>query len=219
MGGGFQEDRASPSPGWGEASFSPFSPSSPSFFPPPSSDPSASLYLSVLSSSPLSIPASPISWPFLLPPPRFPHPRAPFSPDPPHLQAQGCITAELPLRGSAAPPSGQSRDRRGVSHTRKTRVLLCLLEKSRRCPPTWPGPSAPFCRPQPWVWLLWVDPGINTSAASVSPNNPNYQASSSPQRPDARTNSGSRIPSPFTARLRIPMFSALLGGRAPQGLS
>ena len=121
--------------------------------------------------------------------------------DPPHLQAQGCSPAELSLRGSAAPPSGQSRDRRGVSHTRKTRVLLCLLEETRRCPPTWPGPSASFCRPQPRVWLLWVDPGITTSATSVSPNNPNYQASSSPQRPDDRTNVlNSRIPSPFTAR-------------------
>ncbi|CAN0240559.1 unnamed protein product, partial [Rangifer tarandus platyrhynchus] len=99
------------------------------------------LSLCVLS-SPLSIPASRISLHFLLPPPRFPHPRAPFSSDPPHLRAQGCIPAELSLRGSAAPPSGQSRDRRGVSHTRKTRVLLCLLQKTQRCPPTWPAPTA-----------------------------------------------------------------------------
>lgn len=146
MGGGFQQDPACPSPGWEEASFSPSSPSRPSFFPPPSSDAPASLSLSIslsVLSSPLSIPASRISLPFLLPPPRFPHPRAPFSPDPHHLQAQGCIPAELSLRGSAAPPSGQSRDRSGVSHTRKTRVLLCLLQKTQRCPPTWPAPSIP----------------------------------------------------------------------------
>ena len=121
------------------------------------------------------------SLPFLLPPALLPHPFIVFPPDAPDLQAQDCSPAEYSLRGSAAPPSGQSRDRRGVSHTRKTRVLLGLLQKTRRCPPTWPGPSASFCRPQPRVWLLWVDPGINTSPASVSPNNPNYQASSSPK--------------------------------------
>lgn len=146
--------------------------------------------------------------------------------DPPHLQAQGCSPAELSLRGSAAPPSGQSRDRRGVSHTRKTRVLLCLPEKTRRCPPTWPGPSASFCRPQPRVWLLWVDPGINTSPASVSPNNPNYQASSSPK--DQTTELMCLIAEflPFhspvprsAASLRRPVFSAVLGGRFPEWLS
>lgn len=146
--------------------------------------------------------------------------------DPPHLQAQGCSPAELSLRGSAAPPSGQSRDRRGVSHTRKTRVLLCLPEKTRRCPPTWPGPSASFCRPQPRVWLLWVDPGITTSATSVSPNNPNYQASSSPK--DQTTELMCLIaeflplsqPEPRSAAsLRRPVFSAVLGGRFPEWLS
>ena len=146
--------------------------------------------------------------------------------DPPHLQAQGCSPAELSLRGSAAPPSGQSRDRRGVSHTRKTRVLLCLPEKTRRCPPTWPGPSASFCRPQPRVWLLWVDPGITTSATSVSPNTPNYQASSSPK--DQTTELMCLIaeflplsqPEPRSAAsLRRPVFSAVLGGKVPEWLS
>lgn len=146
--------------------------------------------------------------------------------DPPHLQAQGCSPAELSLRGSAAPPSGQSQDRRGVSHTRKTRVLLGLLQKTRRCPPTWPSPSASFCRPQPRVWLLWVDPGINTSPASVSPNNPNYQASSSPK--DQTTELMCLIaeflplsqPEPRSAAsLRRPVFSAVLGGRFPEWLS
>ena len=149
-----------------------------------------------------------------------------FPPDAPELQAQGCSSAEFPLRGSAAPPSGQSQDRRGVSHTRKTRVLLGLLQKTRRCPPTWPSPSASFCRPQPRVWLLWVDPGINTSPASVSPNNPNYQASSSPK--DQTTELMCLIAEflPFhspvprsAASLRRPVFSAVLGGRAPQGLA
>ena len=177
MGVGFQEDPASPSSGWEEAS-SPSSPSRPSTFAPPSSDTPASLSL-VLSSSPFYPPSSSFSA-FPLPPSLFAHPFTMFPPDPP-TSGHRAASRLLSLRGSAAPPSGQSRDRRGVSHTRKTRVVLCRLRKTQRCPPTWPAPSAPLCPPQPRVWLLWVDAGINTSPASVSPNNPNYQASSSPK--------------------------------------
>lgn len=60
-----------------------------------------------------------------------------------------------------------------------------------------PHPTAAFCRPQLRVWLLWVDAGITTSPVPVSPDNPNYQASSSPQRLDARHDRvKGRIPSP-----------------------
>ena len=178
MGVGFQEDPASPSSGWEEAS-SPSSPSRPSTFAPPSSDTPAPLSLCPLLQSflsPLLLVLCLSSSSITLRPSLHHVPSRP-----PHLRAPGCIPAELSLRGSAAPPSGQSRDRRGVSHTRKTRVVLCRLRKTQRCPPTWPAPSAPLCPPQPRVWLLWVDAGINTSPASVSPNNPNYQASSSPK--------------------------------------
>ena len=53
------------------------------------------------------------SLPFLLPPALLPHPFIVFPPDAPDLQAQGCSPAEFPLRGSAAPPSGQSRTAAG----------------------------------------------------------------------------------------------------------
>ena len=150
---------------------------------------------------------------------------------------QGGLTGRSPKPGPEkklkqkplcnALPACTSSPGRGVCDTAQLPVPTSfLLQKTRRCPPTWPSPSASFCRPQPRVWLLWVDPGITTSATSVSPNNPNYQASSSPK--DQTTELMCLIaeflplsqPEPRSAAsLRRPVFSAVLGGRFPEWLS